>query len=787
MTPQRLPLQQIALIGNPNSGKTTLFNKLTGAQQHVGNWPGVTVDKKTGHYRHQQQRINVVDLPGTYALESLEDGVSQDELVVRQFVQHDQDSLIVNVVDATNLHRNLYLTTQLVDLGRPMLVVLNLMDALARNGEVIDLKALAQQLGCPVIGISANKSVGLTALKDLINQALAEPTPPQPLLNTLSPTQSAALDLARANLADNSPIKQYSRWQLLDALLQPEHAPPAEQPDLKRIASALQPQPEDLDMALASSRYDCIDALTRSVISQPRAASASLTERIDALALGRLTGLPFFLLAMYLMFLLAINIGSAFIDFFDILAATVLVDGSTYLLQQLHAPAWLITILANGVGTGIQTVASFIPVIAAMFLCLSFMEDSGYLARAAMVVDRGMRTIGLPGKAFVPMLVGFGCNVPAIMGTRTLESPRDRLMAIMMIPYMSCGARLPVYALFAAAFFPRNGQNVVFLLYLLGILVAIITGLMLKHSILPGGNTPFIMELPAYRLPTARNIAMLTWSRLKSFILQAGKAIVIMVVGLSLLNSLGSDGSFGNENTDRSVLANIGKGLTPAFSPMGVDQDNWPATVGIFTGIFAKEAVIGTLNALYSQMGSDAADNGDSDYDLMAGVRAALASVPENLSTVIHNLADPLGINQQMADGDLATVMDENEIDNRTITQMHLAFGSSAAAIAYLMFILLYTPCAAALGAVYREAGSKWTLIVALWSWTVAWLAATAYYQSTRLTLAPQQASIWLIGIALFVLLCFAVLRLLGKRLNATPVLKPSKPRDGDCCGGGCH
>ncbi len=803
------PHYRIALIGNPNSGKTTLFNALTGSRQRTGNWPGVTVDRKSGFYdydaeemhcgvlapehkhrgRHGRKRIEVIDLPGTYAIESSSSGISQDELIARNFVVNEKNTLIVNIVDATNLQRNLYLTFQLIDLGQPMVVALNMIDEVHKSGEKIDVKLLEERLGCRVVAISARRGEGLHELRQTIHRVTVEKWRPQPKITTLGEQQETLLKAFLEKQSEHSALHRMSRWTLFDTLLLPENDGQLDAETCQAVQACREALSSwcggEIDIALASARYDAIDALCRDVIHRPREASKSLTSFLDRFALGRITGIPVFLGAMYLMFLLAINVGSAFIDFFDILFGTILVNGSAYLLESVSAPEWLVAVLSNGLGGGIQTVSTFVPVIAAMFLCLSFLEDSGYLARAAMVVDRGMRTIGLPGKAFVPMLVGFGCNVPAIMGTRTLESTRDRLMSIMMIPYMSCGARLPVYALLVAIFFPINGQNVVFGLYLGGIAIAILTGLVLKHTLLPGAITPFIMELPPYRMPTIRNMLTLTWERLKSFIIRAGKAIVLMVMVLSFFNSLGTDGSFGNEDTDQSVLSNIGKTITPVFAPMGIEEKNWPATVGIFTGIFAKEAVIGTLNALYSQMGSVAEDGEEEagGYEPLEGVKEAFATIPANLSDLLSAFADPLGIGGTL--GDVDTVSEDQEVSGAAVSQIHIAFGSSAAVIAFLIFILLYTPCAAALGAVYREAGAKWTVMVAVWTFVLAWVCATAYYQLSLLTTSPASAGWWLAGLSAALVGLFFVLRYFGlsqRDMQRDIKLPPTKSYDGGCC-----
>ncbi len=770
---------KIALIGNPNCGKSTLFNALTGARQHIGNWPGVTIERKTGSMHINNQSIDIVDLPGTYAIENLQIATSEDELIAREFVLNEPDSLIVNIIDATNLQRSLYLTFQLLDLQRPMIIVLNMMDALKNLGEQINIAKLTQQLGCPVVPISAAKKNGLDQLEQVLSEVIHNPILPETQIATLGDKQTSIIHQHLAKLPADSFIHQLNQWSLIELLLNgaTTQLTPAETSTLHQCQHDLSAWcNNEIDVALASARYEAIDQLCRQVIEKPREANISLSDKIDNLTLGRYTGIPFFLLMMYLMFMLAVKFGSVFTDFFDVLFATIFVDGFSYLLNSVHAPAWLTAILANGIGSGIQTVATFIPVIAAMFLCLSFLEDSGYLARAAMVVDRGMRAIGLPGKAFVPMLVGFGCGVPAIMGTRTLESTRDRLMSICMIPFMSCGARLPVYTLFATIFFPQNAATVVFSLYLLGIVIAIITGLILKHTLLPGAITPFIMELPAYRLPTLRGMLYLTWSRLKGFIFRAGQAIVVMVTILSLLNSIGTDGSFGHNNSDRSILAVTSKKITPVFQPMGINEHNWPATVGIFTGIFAKEAVIATLNSLYSM---ETEDSSNETFNFIKGVSKAFKTIPENLAKLKDSVLDPLGISA--VNEDLASVQEELEISTGTVSKMEKSFSNNHAAMAYLIFILLYTPCAAALGTIYREAGWRWMLFVAGWTFFIGWTCATFYYQSYWIS--ESKSAIYILGtISLLFILLITAMKMIGPRQPTRQ--RPSQQSNPDNC---CH
>jgi ferrous iron transport protein B len=435
------------------------------------------------------------------------------------------------------------------------------------------------------------------------------------------------------------------------------------------------------------------------------------------------------------------------------------VDGFAEVLKGMGSPEWLTVALANGVGGGIQVVATFIPIIAFLYLFLSVLEDSGYMARAAFVMDRFMRAIGLPGKSFVPLIVGFGCNVPAIMATRTLEHQRDRILTVVMAPFMSCGARLPVYALFAAAFFPVGGQNVVFGLYLIGIAVAVLTGFILKNTLLRGEATPFVMELPPYHLPTARGVLVRTWDRTKGFMFRAGRVIVPMVLVLNFLNAIGTDGSFGNEASGSSVLSEVGRTIAPAFSPMGLDKENWPAAVGIFTGVLAKEAIVGTLDAMYTALAeADAGEAVAEDFSLRGGIKAAFATIPANLSDALGAWSDPLGVGI----GDVSspeTAAEEQAVATGTFGAMAARFDGAAGAFAYLLFILLYIPCVAAIAAVYRETTPAWTLFVAAWTTGLAYVLATIFYQAAIFARHPTVSMGWILGLSALLALAVLVMR----------------------------
>ncbi|MGO0306979.1 Fe(2+) transporter permease subunit FeoB [Endozoicomonas acroporae] len=759
----------VAIVGNPNCGKTTLFNALTGARQRVGNWPGVTVEKRSGFYTFADNAIEVVDLPGTYCLDVVDSDVSLDEKVARDYILKREADLIINILDASNIERNLYLTTQLLDMGAPVIVVLNMMDVAREKGMDIDIDKLAEELGCPVLPLVASKSGNIKAFLQNINDFLNNGISVAPPLNlgeqleqaiavieaTLEASVNLDSPLSRRWYAlkllegDTVPLPELT-WQVVNEATRQRHV----------IEAALE---EDLDIILASRRYDVVGQLMESVIRERGVVSHRLSESIDRVVLNRVLGFPIFLGVMYLMFMFTINFGSAFIDFFDIFTGTLLVDGLGHWLNSVGAPAWAVTLLADGVGGGIQTVSTFIPVIAFLFLFLSILEDSGYMARAAFVIDRLMRFLGLPGKAFVPMLVGFGCNVPAIMAARTLDNEKDRLLTISMAPFMSCGARLPVYALFAAAFFPESGQNVVFILYLVGILAAIFTGLILKQSILSGDSSPFIMELPNYHLPSVTQVMLRTWDRLKAFLLRAGKAIVMVVVVLNTLNAIGTDGSFGHQNTQNSMLSKIGQAITPVFAPMGMTEENWPAAVGLFTGILAKEAVVGTLDSMYGAIAaSENADSeGETTFDLLAGLQEAVATIPANLSGLSGTLADPLGV--EVGDlTDLEAVAEEQAVKVSTFSVMAGLFPSHAAVIAYLLMILLYTPCVAALGAIYRETTLGWTLFISGWTFFLGYAVATIYYQLSLVSVQPGETLLWVVSIMLMMFIVVTLMKRMG-------------------------
>lgn len=760
----------LAVIGNPNSGKTTLFNDLTGSHQRTGNWPGVTVERKEGQFQFHGASYNLIDLPGTYSLDS--ESPSLDERVAREFILSRKADVIINIIDASNLERSLYLTAQLVEMRVPMLVVLNMMDVAEGLGCDIDLKLLEETLGCPVVTSVATKKLGVVELEAAVEQLIHQFRLPTAEVDYGDEINRAIDEIADGLNHSVPPANQ--RWLSLQLLLQHELPHKPDDAALISRAAELNAQLKDelgetLNLLIADGRYGFAHRIADSVIKQREQKPRKFSDRIDSIVLNEWFGVPVFLLVMYLTFTLTINIGGAFIDFFDMAVGAVLIDGVSAVLASLGAPDWLRVLLANGVGGGIQVVATFIPIIGFLYLCMSFLEGSGYMSRAAFVMDRFMRSLGLPGKAFVPMIVGFGCNVPGIMAARTLDVERERIMTVMMVPFMSCGARLSVYALFAVVFFSSGGQNIVFLLYLLGILAAMFTAFLLKSTVLKGQPEAFLMELPTYQLPSLSGLLLHTWLRLRTFITDAGKFIVIVVVVINVLNSLGTDGSFGNEDSEQSALSAIGKTLTPVLAPIGVEEENWPATVGIFTGILAKEVVVGTLDAIYSQLDKEETSTSDEeDFRLVPALTEAVMSIPANLGDSLGSLGDPLGLGVLDSTDDATVAAEEQDLDRATFTAMEKRFDGQVGAFAYLLFILLYFPCVAATAAIKRELGWGWTMFAMGWTTGFAFVTATLFYQIARFAEHPQHSAFWIAISVGALLMVYLLLRRKGKSLALT-------------------
>ncbi|ADN01587.1 ferrous iron transport protein B [Spirochaeta thermophila] len=703
-----------ALIGTPNTGKTSIFNAITSRTEYIGNWPGVTIERTDGIlttvYQGEDVRLRIVDLPGIYHLGSS----APEERVAFDFFLKEKVDLVINVMDGLSLQKNLYLTLQLLEEGLPVHVVITKKDLLEQNGIRISPEALSRRLGVPVSLVNSHSRQDARLLvNSLVQSCLSPPSPPHPVTY------------------DEVVEEWLSRWQhelsflgvpaprlrtLLLLFLEGEEVIFSLHPSLRErkaelAASRTQLEArmgEDLDVYLARRRYEEIESILKE--AHEAAEKLTLTERIDRVVLHKVWGIPIFWAVLFLLFWATTSLGGVFIDFFDGIFQILAVDLPLYGLSRIGAGPFVQT-LVEGVGTGIQTVATFVPIIYILFFLLTILEDCGYMARAAFVADRGMRGLGLSGKAFVPLLLGFGCTVSSILATRTLESRKERLLTIFMAPLMSCGARLPVYVIFAAAFFPRSAGLVVFSLYFVGIVLAVGTGLLFKHTLFKAERTPLVMELPPYHLPNMSLVLKITWIRFSAYIKRAGITITTAVFILSLLNAVVIENgkvSFESGSPD-SLLIRTGKAITPVFEPMGVEEENWPAVAGLFTGLFAKETIIGTLQAMY---GIEAEEEAEEPFSL----QVALSGLVDAGRALLRGLYELL----------VPSPGGEEEEGGFSLVRERF---TPAAAYAYLLFVLIYSPCVAALSAILQQAGVGTMLANAGYLTLLAWIVGTFYFQ----------------------------------------------------------
>ena len=659
---------RVALAGNPNCGKTTLFNALTGSNQYVGNWPGVTVEKKEGTAHLGDRELTVVDLPGIYSLSPY----SMEEIVARDFIIGENPDAVIDIVDATNLERNLYLTVQLLELEKPMVLALNFMDEVEARGDHIDISRLSRELGVPVVPIIARTGQGLDELLQVAHRQmhLGYTFEPDDLYDDFTHDIHHRMGelIHDAAYAAGLPA-HWASIKLLEGdeiVAKALNLPAETQKKLDEIIAEYEQSSDlgDRETLIADSRYQYIQRVVSHSVVKGTDHGPSLSQKIDRVVTGKYTALPLFLLAMLCMF--AITFGpfgswlqdgvSALIDLFSSwLEGTMTAAGVSPVL---------ISLVCDGIIAGVGGVLSFLPQIALLFFFLSFLEDSGYMSRAAFIMDRLLRRFGLSGKAFIPMLMGFGCTVPAIMGARTMENEKDRRMTILLIPFMSCSAKLPVYGMIAGAFFGAWAGLVVFGLYLIGMVCGILSGLLFKHTLFSGEPAPFVLELPPYRLPSMENIATHVWQKVKGFLIKAGTLILLMSMVLWILQSFDFRLHM-VEDASTSMLGTIGGWIAPIFAPLGFGF--WQAAVALLTGLIAKEMVVSSLSMFYG---------------------FALTASSAQVAAAMTGFT-PL------------------------------------AAFSMLVFILLYVPCVAAVSTLAKEMNSlKWTLFSILWQIGVAYVAA---------------------------------------------------------------
>ena len=659
-----------ALVGNQNCGKTTLFNQLTGSNQHVGNFPGVTVDSKEGVMRGAKG-CSVVDLPGIYSLRPY----TAEEIVTRDFILNQKPDGIINIVDATNIERNLYLTLQLLEMQIPMVLALNMMDEVRGNGGTIDVQKMSDELGIPVVPIAAAKNEGIEELVDSAVRAARTRTLPKrvdfcddgPVHRCIHAVSHLIEDHAQAA----GMARRFAATKLIEGDEDIISRLLLNQNELEMVEHSIVEMEDegklDRNAAIASMRYDYIERLCSKTVVKCRESREHLRSvRIDHVLTNKYAALPIFVGIMLLIFWLTFDVVGAGLQ--DLLALGIsrlsaVVDHG---LTAYGMNPVVHSLIIDGIFAGVGSVVSFLPIIVVMFFFLSILEDTGYMARVAFVMDKLLRKIGLSGRSFVPMLIGFGCTVPAVMATRTLPSARDRRLTILLTPFMSCSAKIPIYAVFTAAFFPQHAVLTMALLYFGGMVVGVLISLLLNHTVFRGNPVPFVMELPNYRLPTLKSVAMLLWDKARDFLQRAFTVIFVATLAIWFLESFDLHLNFVTDSS-RSLLASVGRILAPVFRPLGFED--WRVTTALITGFTAKEAVVSTLGILTG-----------------AGT--------EHLSAALSGLFTPLS------------------------------------AVSFLTFTLLYTPCVAAIAAIGRELGGRLRgAVVAVFQCVVAWCVAAGLYQ----------------------------------------------------------
>lgn len=587
---------RIALIGNPNSGKTTLFNILTGSRAKVGNWAGVTVEKKEGSFTYNNENIGITDLPGIYSLTAF----SEDELVARDYLFTSDYDLILNIIDVTNLERNLYLTTQLLELGVPVVLAINMMDSLDSQGGSLDVATLSKRFDVPMVAISAGKSVGIDELKKVTFETYEDREFVAPRTVLDDPKLNEPINkLTNMLVDDNFERPLFTAIKYLDNDKKIVETLDKISPSYEKVVDRSK---NEYDVIIADNRYRYIESALKNIYTHANIEhEESISDKIDKVVLNKYLGIPLFFLVMFGVFSITFGeVGGFLLGLTEEFVDVYLTGFVSSILQSLNAGELATSLLLDGVIPGVGMMLTFLPQILLLFLFLTILEDVGYMSRATFLMDHFLRKIGLSGKAFVPMVMGFGCSVPAIMATRTLENKRDRRLAIILTPFMSCGARLPVYVVFVNVFFSSHQNLVIFSLYILGIIVAIISGLLLKNTVLKGDDSSYIMEIAPYRAPVFRNVALSLWDKAKGYVQRAGTLLLAASIIIWFLQSFDSSMQLVNDNTN-SIFADIGRFIAPIFAPLGFGT--WEASVSLLTGLIAKEAVVSTLGILYAGEG----------------------------------------------------------------------------------------------------------------------------------------------------------------------------------------
>jgi ferrous iron transport protein B len=714
----------VAVAGNPNSGKSTLINAIAGTRLHVGNWPGVTVEKKSAMFEYEGRQIRIVDLPGTYSLSPY----TQEEIIARDYLVHEKPDAIINVVDATNLERNLYLTVQLLELGIPVVMALNIHDEAVSKGYKIDIKTMEDILGIEVIPTVATKKTGLNDLLRAVTSKTSGHHPKK--LNYGSDIESAAsaVELQIKNSYPQLLEKNYPlRWLVFKLMERDSYVMDEINigDNISFIEEAtkhlIKAHGDDVESIMADERYALASGLTHEVLKKPEFKKMEMTEKIDKFVLNRFLGIPIFLAAMWIMFKLTFDVSTPFADWMDAMITGPFKRWAEAILGFIHAPEWTTSLATDGVIAGVGFVLVFVPVIFAMMFFITFLEGSGYMARAAFVMDRAMHSMGLHGKSFIPMLLGFGCNVPAVYATRTLENPRDKALTALLIPLMSCGARLPVYVVFIGVFFAANAGTVLWSLYVMGIALAVLMGIIFKRTLFKGESPMFIMELPPYRMPSFKSLMIHTWEKGKHFLIKAGTYIFAVSILVWFLLNL----PWGVEHKKDSYLGQVGQVIAPALEPLGFG--NWEAASSLVSGLIAKEIVVGTMGEIYVQ------STGDTDQTEVPTLTDDLKEMGTSFATAAKDAAE--NVISTFGVASMSSEESTEETEERTPLRGILKGQfTPLSAYAFITFVLLYMPCVVVAIAMKQEFGTwKWFGIAFAYQMVLAWVVAFVIYQGGKI------------------------------------------------------
>lgn len=707
----------VAVAGNPNSGKSTLINTIAGTNLYVGNWPGVTVEKKTATLKIDDLTINLVDLPGTYSLSPY----TLEEVIARDFLVKEKPDLIIDVVDSTNLERNLYLTVQLLELGIPVIVALNIYDEAKKKGYKIDTGKMEQLLGVKVVPTVAIKKDEVRELLDALKEVAEHPEKFTPVkLNYGEDVENSMKIIEEAIRSNKELVDTYPlRWlsiKLLegDERVLKETGIKEDEDFLKKAKEHFLTVGEDIESIMADARYGIAHGITREVLIKKDSEKIDLTEKIDKIVLNKYLGIPLFLLAMWLVFKIAFDFSSPFSDWIDSVIGGPVTKWAKFLLNLAGSPEWIVSLVTEGIIAGVGAIVVFIPLIGTVMFMLTFFEGTGYMARVAFVMDRLMHSIGLHGKSFIPMILGFGCNVPSIYATRVLETERDRKLTATLCPLMSCGARLSVYVLFAGAFFAHNAPMVIWSLYVLGILMAVLIGFILSKTLYKGFTPVFIMELPPYRMPLFRDLMIHTWQKLKHFVVKAGTYILAVSVIMWFMLNI----PYGVEK-ENSVLGKVGKAISPVFEPLG--YGTWQASASLITGVVAKEVVVSTMAVIYAPEKKDENAEKKEETGFFEDLQDIFVSFLSATGDAFENLISGIGIK--------TLSVGEEEEQSSIKTKLQDVF-TPLSAYAFLVFVLLYWPCAVFFSVIKQEFGSWKFLGQILIIYTLLpWLMSFMVYQ----------------------------------------------------------